>query len=215
MLAACSAEPPPRQADRLQRPAPAAEPAPRRVDTLRLNGQRLLASYAGRTFTGLCTAAGDSVIRANEGVFELEFLDINADGYTDIQAALFASDPHACQNWLFDPRTRTYRLIVGENLYLVRLPGTALYHNYVRVGCGNDCWESHLIRLVDWREQVVGVIRARATGQPDDGIWIYRQRGDAQTLLQQLPAEQLAQPRYQGNQHRFIEAYWAANYRRF
>ena len=91
----------------------------------------------------------------------------------DIRAFVFSNTPNQCENYLYDQATVHYRKIDGADLDIQRLPGSDLYFSYNRAGCSDRNWESHLSQIRDWKQEVIGYLKANGCEKDSVDIGVY------------------------------------------
>lgn len=178
-------------------------------DTLMINKLKLIWLSKNRHFEGIMNMAGDTLVPIADYYSSAEFLDINLDKYQDIRIYGFSNTPNECENYFFDPQTKTFRKIEGEDLDFKKLKGTELYYSDNRVGCSSYRWAGHLTRIENWTQITIGEIDINGCGDLDDGVYIYKVAGEKRTLLKKLPIIDFE------DYMPFLEKYWKKNYRLF
>ena len=170
-------------------------------------------AYQGDKFKSLVFLSGDTILKNQDYYFQVEFLDINGDGYKDIRAFVFSSTPNACENYFFDKEKKTFRYIENCDLDIQLIKGTKYFYSYDAIGCGDSYWESHLLKIENWREKDIGSIDARGCGGKDNGISIYKLHGDTSRLIKRISIRTLE--KYKNNKFGFIKDYWTRNWVNF
>ncbi|GAB3517857.1 hypothetical protein [Emticicia fontis] len=180
-----------------------------RRDTLMINKLELIRLSNDMYFEGIMNMAGDTLISGADYCNRAEFLDINHDQYQDVRIHVYSNTPNQCENYFFDPQTKIFRKIEGEDLNFKKLKGTEFYYSNNRGSCMGSNWEGHLTRIENWTQITVGEIDINGCGDKDDGIYIYKIDGEKRTIIKRLPIIDFT------DYIPFLEKYWKKNYRLF
>jgi hypothetical protein len=183
------------------------------TDTLILNNQKIIRNFKDEKLESLVTLSGDTVLKNCEQYSNVYFIDINNDGYKDIRAYAFSNTPNQCENYLFDIKKRNFRFIENCDLDIQPIKGTKYFYSYIRAGCADLNWESHLLKIENWKATIIGFINAKGCGDHDDGIYIYKVSSKEETLIQSQSIKLIA--RFKEKKIGFIKNYWIKNYKAF
>ena len=183
-------------------------------DTFLLNGQQVIRSGPVNRFNGLTNLAGDSLIAKRDYYADYKFLDIDKDGYKDIRVYTFSNTPNQCDTYIFNKTDSTYKKIANADLDFMKLGATQYYYSYNRIGCGDNRWESHLMKIENWKEIDIGEMIVSGCGDGHDGVEVLKTRGDKRILIDSLPL-----PKFnnngRNNKWAYLKNYWAKNYGKF
>lgn len=183
-------------------------------DTLLINNQSLIKYIKNNQFRTLITSSGDTIVKYDDVYSNIEFPDINEDGYKDIRVFIFSVVPNQCINFFFDKETKMYKEIRDSELDIELINGTNLYYSYNPLGCSDMSWESHLSKIEDWAEIEVGLMEFYDCNDKRDGIFIYKVDGDNRKLISQLPVKKFNN-NGRNNKWRFSKNYWSQNHKLF
>ncbi|MFL5742926.1 MAG: hypothetical protein ACJ75B_22090 [Flavisolibacter sp.] len=189
-------------------------------DTLVLNHQRLVRTLRDNKLQSLVMLSGDTILRDAGYYSEVEFIDINADGYKDIRAFVVSNTPNQCENYLFDKKKKTFRFLKNCDLDIRLIKGTNYYYSYNRIGCAGMNWESYLSRIENFKLVPAGCIYGQGCNfdvkNNPQTIEIYKiinPDEETKILLKKLPyMKHIPKPEDKRN---FIEAYWRKNWQTF
>jgi hypothetical protein len=121
------------------------------IDTLKINDQKFIQTLKDSSFNCLLSLQGDTIVKSEDYYFKAEFLDIDKDGYKDIRVFAFSNTPNQCDNYLFDKRLKTFKLIENCDLDIQKIKGTDFFYSYNRAGCADMNWESHLSKIENYK----------------------------------------------------------------
>ena len=189
-------------------------------DTLVLNNQRLVRTLRDQKLQSLTTLSGDTILKDVGYYSEIKFIDINADGYTDIRAFVVSNTPNQCENYLFDKEKMVFRLLQNCDLDIRLVKGTKYYYSYNRAGCADLNWESYLSEIENFKLVPVGYIYGQGCDfdvkENPQEILIYKITNPAtetKLLIRKLPYSKYI-PTF-GDKWNFIANYWQKNWQTF
>ncbi|MGX7666742.1 hypothetical protein [Flavobacterium pedocola] len=192
-----------------------------RTDTLRINNQKYLQTIEDDHFISLVSLKGDTIVKAEDYYSEAEILDINEDGFQDIRVFFFMGKiPNACDNYLFDSKQKTFKIIEDCWLDVRKIKGTNFYYSYNRAGCADMNWESNLSKIENNKLVDYGYISGQgcdeAIKENPQVIKIYKvvnSDKEEMTLVKTLPYLKHI-PTFE-DKWDFIEKYWTKNFKKF
>jgi hypothetical protein len=131
-----------------------------RNDTILVNGLQLIktSNEDATQFYCLTTINGDTIVSFADYYHQIELLDIDEDGYTDIRVYRFSKTPNDCDNYLFDNQHKTFRLVENCYLDIQKISGTDFYYTYEAVDCADMNWQSLLSKIENYRLVPYGII---------------------------------------------------------
>lgn len=186
-------------------------------DTLILNNQSLVRTLRDQNLQSLTTLSGDTILKDVGYYADIKFIDINADGYTDIRAFVVSNTPNQCENYLFDKGKKIFRLLQNCDLDIRLVKGTKYYYSYNRAGCADLNWESYLSKIENFKLVPVGYIYGQACDfdfkENPQQIFIYKitnPASETKLLIRKLPYSKYI-PTF-GEKWDFIESYWQKNW---
>ncbi len=189
-------------------------------DTLVLNNQRLVRTLRDQKLQSLTTLSGDTILKDVGYYSEIKFIDINADGYTDIRAFVVSNTPNQCENYLFDKEKKVFCLLQNCDLDIRLVKGTKYYYSYNRAGCADLNWESHLSKIENFKLVPVGYIYGQGCDfdvkKNPQQILIYKITNPAtetKLLIRKLPYSKYI-PTF-GKKWNFIASYWQKNWQTY
>jgi hypothetical protein len=189
-------------------------------DTLILNHQKFVRTFKDKKLQSLTTLSGDAVLKNGDYYSNVEFVDINADGYKDIRAFVFSNTPNQCENYLYDKVNKTFRQIEACNLDIQLIKGTKFYYSYNRAGCADMNWESYLSKIENFKLVSLGYIYGQGCDfqikENPQEIKIYKITNpdkEEKVLFKKLPYRQYI-PKFE-DKWDFIENYWKKNWQTF
>jgi hypothetical protein len=190
------------------------------IDTIQINYQKFIQILKDSNFNCLLSPNGDTIVKSEDYYFEVEFLDIDKDGYKDIRVFIYSNTPNLCDNYLFDKRLRTFKLIDNCDLDIQKIKGTDFFYSYNRAGCADMNWESHLCKIENYKLVDYGYIYGLGcdseNGKYPQVIEIYKVNNlgnEEKVLIKKLPYQKHIKEF--GDKWEFIENYWANNYKTF
>lgn len=189
-------------------------------DTLVLNHLRLVRTMQGTRLQSLTTLSGDTILKDAGYYLNLTFIDINADGYKDIQVFVVSNTPNQCENYLFDREKNIFRLLQNCDSDIRLVKGTKYYYSYNSAGCADMNWESYLSKIEGFKLVPAGYIHGRGCNfdvkkNPQE-ILIYKITNPVtktKLLLRKLPYSKHI-PTF-GDKWIFIANYWQKNWQTF
>jgi hypothetical protein len=189
-------------------------------DTLIINHQRLIRTMKDGRFQSLSTLSGDTILKDVGYYSNVEFIDINADGYKDIRAFVVSNTPNQCENYLFNKEKMAFQLLLNCDLNIRLIRGTNYYYSYNRAGCADLNWESYLSRIENFKLVPVGYIYGQGCDfevkENPQEILIYKITNpfaETKILVRKLPYTKYI-PTF-GDKWNFIASYWQKNWRTF
>jgi hypothetical protein len=189
-------------------------------DTLVLNHQRLIRALRDKRLQSLVMLSGDTILKDVGYYSEVEFIDINADGYKDIRAFVVSNTPNQCENYLFDKKKKTFLLLQNCDLDIRLIKGTHYYYSYNRAGCADMNWESYLSSIENFKLVPAGYIYGQGCDfdvkNNPQTIEIYKitnPAAETKILLKKLSYIKCI-PTF-GDKWNFIENYWRKNWQTF
>jgi len=186
-------------------------------DTLLVNGLQLIETSNEEDTTQffcLTTTKGDTIIPFANYYSQMELLDINEDGSTDIRVFTFSNTDNQCNNYLFDKKDNIFRLIENCDLDIQKINGTDFYYSYVATTCGKMNWESDLNKIENYQLVTYGRIYGNACDSNYElTIKIYKISGEDELLIKTLPYKKYILKF--GDKWDFIKNYWETNYQNF
>jgi hypothetical protein len=189
-------------------------------DTLILNNQRLVRTLRDQKLQSLTTLSGDTILKDVGYYSEIKFIDINADGYTDIRAFVVSNTPNQCENYLFDKEKMVFRLLQNCDLDIRLVKGTKYYYSYNRAGCADLNWESYLSKIENFKLVPIGYIYGQGCDfdvkENPQQMLIYKITNPAtetKLLIRKLPYSKYI-PTF-GEKWNFIGSYWQKNWQTF
>jgi hypothetical protein len=189
-------------------------------DTLEINHQLYIRILKDGKFNGLLSIKGDTIAAIEDIYSNIEFPDINEDGFKDIRTYFFSNTPNQCDNYLFDIKTKTFRLIEDCWLDIQKVKGTDFYFSYERAGCADMNWESYLGKIENNKLIDYGYIYGQGCDfdikENPQVIEIYKITGteeDQKKLIKTLPY--LKHISEFSDKWDFTETYWKQHYRKF
>jgi len=185
-----------------------------KTSTLLINGSKFIQTKGNKTnnFYCLTTIKGDTIIPLADYYSQIDFLDINEDGTTDIRIYVFSNTPNECENYLFDRNHEKFRLIENCWLDVQKIRGTNFYYSYVAVGCSDYNWVSYLSRIENYQLVDFGRIAGQNCGDKSE-INIYKIVDGEEFLITKLPYTQFIPKN--DDKWRFVKEYWETNYLNF
>jgi hypothetical protein len=190
------------------------------IDTLQINNQQYIQFSRSNKFNCLLSIKGDTLIKSEDYYFEAEFLDINEDGYKDIQISLFTNNPNDRENYLFDKKHNSFKLIENCERYIQKIKGTNFYYSYNRTGCSDMNWESYLSKIENYKLVNYGYIYGQGCDYEIKSnpkiIEIYKVLNsdtDEKVLIKKLPYQKYIKEF--SEKWDFIKIYWTTNYNAF
>lgn len=190
------------------------------IDTLKINDQKFIQTLKDSNFNCLLSLQGDTIVKSEDYYFKAEFIDIDEDGYKDIRVFAFSNTPNQCDNYLFDNRLKTFKLIENCDLDIKKIKGTDFFYSYNRAGCADMNWESHLSKIEKYKLVDYGFIYGKGCDidieKNPQVIEIYKVSNsgtDEKILIKKLPYQKHIKEF--GNKWEFIENYWTSNYNTF
>lgn len=190
------------------------------IDSLKINDQEFIKTLKDGKFNCLLSIKGDTVVKSEDYYLEAKFLDIDEDGYKDIRVFVFSNNPNQCDNYLFDQKLKTFKLIENCDLDIRKIKGTDFFYSYNRAGCADMNWESHLSKIENYKLVDYGYIYGQGCDfeieKNAQVIDIYKVNnlitGDKK-LIKKLPYQKYIKEF--GDKWDFIEKYWIKNYKTF
>jgi hypothetical protein len=189
-------------------------------DTLILNHQKFVRTLKDKKLQSLTTLSGDTVLRNGVYYSNIEFVDINADGYKDIRAFVLSNTPNQCENYLYDKANKTFRQIEACDLDIQIIKGTKFYYSYNRAGCADMNWESYLSKIENFKLISLGYIYGQGCDfqvkENPQEIIIYKITNpdkNEKVLFKKLLYRQYI-PKFE-DKWDFIENYWKKNWKTF
>jgi len=190
------------------------------IDTLKINDQKFIQTLKDSNFNCLLSLQGDTIVKSEDYYFRAEFPDIDKDGYKDIRVFAFSNTPNQCDNYLFDKRLKTFKLIENCDLDIQKIKGTDFFYSYNRAGCADMNWESHLSKIVNYKLVDYGYIYGQGCDfeieKNPQVIEIYKVSNsdrDEKVLIKKLPYQKHIKEF--GGEWGFIENHWRSNYKTF
>lgn len=189
------------------------------IDTILVNDEKLLKALRlpNKRFTSLSNLKGDIIVPFEDFYFRLELLDINLDGYEDLRIYMMSNTPNECENYLFNPKDKTYRKI--ENCYLDIRPinGTKYFYSYSASGCADFDWESYLSKIENYNLINLGLINGKGCGidedepseKPEIEIYKINPKTKEEKLIRVLSYKDYI-PKFE-DKWKFIEEFWHQN----
>lgn len=116
-----------------------------------LNSQNYIQQNRDNRFDCLLTSNGDTIVKSHTYYSQIEFLDIDEDGNQDLRVFIISNTPNQCDNYLFDQKQKSFRLIENCNLDVKKINGTNYYYSYNHAGCSDLNWESHLSKIENFK----------------------------------------------------------------
>jgi len=189
-------------------------------DTITINNQHYIQISKDERFNCLLSMQGDTIIKSQNYYFKSKFLDIDEDGYKDIRVFAFSNTPNQCDNYLFDKKLKTFKLIENCNLDIQKIKGTNFFYSYNSAGCADMNWESYLSKIENYKIVDYGYIYGQGCDFEVENnpqvIEIYK-IGNSDTyekkLLKKLPYLKNI-PEFEAKWS-FIDKYWAQNFKTF
>ncbi len=190
------------------------------IDTLKINDQKFIQTLKGSNFNCLMSLQGDTIVRSEDYYFKAEFLDIDEDGYKDIRVFAFSNTPNQCDNYLFDKKLKTFKLIENCDLDIQKIKGTKFFYSYNRAGSADMNWESHLSKIENNKLVDCGYMYGQGCDfeieKNPQIIEIYKVSNsdtDEKILIKKLPYQKHIKEF--GDKWEFIENYWTRNCKTF
>lgn len=181
-----------------------------------VNHVRFDAFLSSRRGFFLVDRKGDTVIRQLGDFYtNMEFSDVNQDGYKDILLYISSNTAGECELFLFSPRTNRYNRIADMQEFPApqKIPHTPYYFSYHHSGCADMDWNSDLFYIKHLTAIRIGNISVSDCGDPGDSVRISRVKGDAERVIEKLSVK--AFHRLKGGKWEFIERYWTHNFKKF
>ena len=189
-------------------------------DTLNINDQNFIQTLKDGRFNCLLSIQGDTIVKPEDYYFESKLLDINEDGYKDIRVFAFSNTPNQCDNYLFDQKIKTFKIVEECYLDIKKMIGTDFFYSYNRGGCADMNWESHLSKIKNYKLVDYGYIYGKGCDFEIENnpqvIEIYKMLNsdtNEKKLMKKLPYKKHIKEF--GDKWDFIEQYWAENYKAF
>jgi hypothetical protein len=190
------------------------------ADTLLINKQQYIRILRDNKFNCLLSRKGDTIVKSEDYYFKVDFLDIDEDGYKDIRIFTFSNTPNQCDNYLFDRKLKTFKLIENCGLDIQKIKGTQFYYSYNRAGCADLNWESHLSKIENYELVNYGYIighgcdfEVKKNVQSIDIYKIIDSKKYEKKLIKSLPY--LKHIPKNDDKWDFIEKYWKKNIKVF
>lgn len=190
------------------------------IDTLLINNQQYIQKLKDDKFNCLLSMKGDTIVKSEDYYFEVKFLDIDEDGYKDIRVFVVSNTPNQCDNYLFDKKLKTFKLIENCDLDIQKIKGTQFYYSYNRGGCSDMNWESHLSKIKNNELVNYGYIYGQGCDfkikENPQSIEIYKiidSQKDEKKLIKSLPY--LKHIYKHVDKWDFIKRYWKQNFKTF
>lgn len=183
------------------------------IDSVKINNYTFIKALKNERFYCLMSNKGDTIIKPTNFYFKAEFLDINQDGYKDIRIYVFSNTPNQCENYLFDRKLNTFRLLENCDLDIEKIRGGKYYYSYNRTGCSDMNWESYLSEIKDYKLVNIGYINglgcdADIQNNPQT-IEIYKIIKNEKTIIKKLPY--MTYLTENKSKWEFIKTYWTEN----
>lgn len=180
-------------------------------DTLTINhNQYIVQLTENNVFRILCD--NDTLIEKDYYPVDVNFIDFNEDGYTDIYLIFLSNTPRLNDLFLFDNQLKCFKKVEGFSKFpdAQRL-GKGFYYSYHRSGCADLNWDSDLFYIQDYK--AIKVANIHAIGCEDDpkkGIYIYDLTSSTPTIIDFVKLTVI-----KGNKWNFIRKYWKKNKKKF
>ncbi len=189
-------------------------------ETVEVNEIALLVNGGSDNPESILLDNGDTLVEQQDYYRELEIKDINQDGHEDLRIFFLTSTPNSCYNYLFDPNSRTFKLIDNCFSDIEKLGTTDFYTYYEAIGCADYNWMNYLIKVENFAEVKYGVMEGLGCNVEEDSlsaeIKLYRiQKGkeNYEECLATMPY--IKYVKTNGDKWEFARNYWSANYRKF
>ncbi|SHL07782.1 hypothetical protein [Flavobacterium chilense] len=188
------------------------------TDTLAINKHYYIQKSRNKSFYCLTSINGDTIIKPADYYFDIEYLDINEDGYDDIRIYFVSNIPNQCDNYLYNKELQKFILIQDCELDIQKIKGVPFYYSYNKAGCSDLNWESHLSKIENFKLINYGYILGHGCDfeveKNPQSISVYKIISPkAMKLIQKLPY--LKNIPKNEDKWSFIERYWQKNYRTF
>lgn len=187
------------------------------IDTVKINQQYYLEVFIDSTFTCLLNEQGDTIIAAQDYYHDLDLTDINKDGYKDLRVYFVSNTPNQCDNYLFNPKLKKFRLVENCYLDIEKVKGSDFYFSYNRAGCADMNWESYLSKIENDTLVHYGYIKGTGcksnTSQTLEIYKITDPVNENKILIKTFPYQDFI-PKH-GDKLDFIKTYWAEHYKLF
>lgn len=182
------------------------------VDTLYLNGQQFIQTIKNKHFYSLTSLKGDTIIQAEDFYFKFQILDFNEDGYKDLRVYIFSNTPNQCDNYLYDNKSKSFKLLQRCGLDFTKIPKTNYYFTQFKTGCAGSNFGSYLYKLENFDFTEIAYIEENGcefdTLNFPKNYKIYKVTNTKQEKLKLLKI--CSYYNFEG-----IEEYWNNNYRKF
>lgn len=179
------------------------------------NGVRL-SIFNDYHFLIVTNGSGDTLINVPGDYFNLNYRDLDEDGYVDIMADLGGNTPERYDLFLYVPKSKKFREVENFNQFPapLKIPGSKYYFSYHKSGCADMDWDSDLFYLKNYQAVRIGNIAGRQCGGGDTlGIFIYKFSNSQKKLISRLNAEITNE--YEDGKWGFIKQYWTGYWPKF
>jgi hypothetical protein len=185
--------------------------------TVKVSGRVFHLSLLQGTFNIKSKANNQSFGAKNHNYYNsFKIKDFDGDGYMDIMLEVGGTNTPAIfellkynANMLNFKKVRDFASFpaaerIGKSIY---------YYSYHHSGCADECWESDLFYLKNYKAIRIGNIDRQILDAEKGSLNIYKVLNSKRVLYKELPP--YTEEKYHGGKWEFIKHYWFKNYKFF